>query len=86
MRRRVEAMGLACMLISFGVATAVPSVAVVLGPGLPPGPVSQQSAVRSALDYLTISSFSRSKLIEQLKYEGFSTEDATIAVDSITVD
>ena len=33
-----------------------------------------------------LSGFSRSGLIDQLKYEGFSTEDATVAVDSITVD
>lgn len=53
---------------------------------LPLSPVSQQSAVRSAEDYIEMSGFSRQGLIRQLKYEGFSTEDATYAVDHITVD
>ena len=48
--------------------------------------MSQQNAVRSAQEYIEISSFSRSGLIEQLIFEGFSTADATYAVDSITVD
>lgn len=30
--------------------------------------------------------FSKSGLIEQLEYEGYSTEDAEFAVDNITVD
>jgi hypothetical protein len=30
--------------------------------------------------------FSRSGLIEQLEFEGYSKDDATFAVDSITVD
>jgi hypothetical protein len=33
-----------------------------------------------------MSGYSRQGLIEQLEYEGFSTEDATYAVDHITVD
>jgi hypothetical protein len=48
--------------------------------------VSQKNAVRSAETYLDYSSFSRSGLIGQLEFEGFSTEDATYAVDTITVD
>jgi hypothetical protein len=50
-------------------------------------PVSQQQAVRKAGDYLEYTAFSRSGLINQLaSFEGFSTEDATFAVDSLTVD
>jgi hypothetical protein len=30
--------------------------------------------------------FSRKGLIEQLKYEGFSTKDATVGIDSLRVD
>jgi hypothetical protein len=55
----------------------------------PVGPVetiSQSNAVSTAEDYLNSSSFSRSGLIDQLKYEGFSTADSTYAVDNITVD
>jgi hypothetical protein len=49
-------------------------------------PASQQNAVRSAKDYIDMSGFSRQGLINQLEYEGFSTEDAIYAVDHITVD
>jgi hypothetical protein len=55
----------------------------------PVGPVetmSQSNAVSTAEDYIQYSSFSRSGLIDQLKYEGFSTADSTYAVDNITVD
>jgi hypothetical protein len=52
----------------------------------PLSPASQRNAVRSAQEYLDVSAFSRSGLIKQLQYEGFSTEDAIYAVDSITVD
>jgi hypothetical protein len=51
--------------------------------------VSQQNAIASAQDYLNYEAFSRVGLIGQLssKYgEGFSKEDATFAVDHITVD
>ena len=43
--------------------------------------VSKQNALRSAKSYLSFSAFSRKGLIEQLKYEKYSTEDATYAVD-----
>jgi uncharacterized membrane protein len=48
--------------------------------------VSQKNAVRSAENYLDYSAFSRTGLIHQLEYEGFSTEDATYGVDNTTVD
>jgi colicin import membrane protein len=48
--------------------------------------VSQQQAIRSAEDYLDYTAFSRSGLITQLEFEGFSAEEATFAVDNITVD
>lgn len=46
----------------------------------------QKNAVRKAEDYLDFTAFSRKGLIEQLEFEGFSTEDATYGVDNITVD
>jgi Host cell surface-exposed lipoprotein len=50
-------------------------------------PVSRQNAVRKAQEYLSSMAFSRSGLINQLVgFEGFSTEDATFAVDTISVD
>lgn len=43
----------------------------------------QQNARESAESYLEFSAFSRKGLIEQLKYEGYSTKDATYAVDAV---
>lgn len=39
-----------------------------------------------AKDYLEYSAFSRSGLIKQLAFEGFSDADATFAVDSLDTD
>lgn len=50
------------------------------------GTVSQQNALRKAESYLDYSAFSRTDLIGQLEYNKFSTEDATWAVDRVTVD
>jgi hypothetical protein len=50
-------------------------------------PVSQQNAVRAAQTYLSVSALSHDGLIKQLVgYDGYSTADATSAVDSMTVD
>src|SRR6201999_256462 len=67
-------------------AADIPARGVSIKPELPLSPASQQNAVRSAEDYLETSSFSRQGLIKQLEYEDFSNEDATFAVDHITVD
>jgi len=52
----------------------------------PPETVSQSNARESAASYLEYSSFSRSGLIDQLMFEGFSEADATYGVDSNQVD
>ena len=44
------------------------------------------SALQKAHDYLNYSAFSRTGLIEQLEYEGFSKDDATYAVDNCGAD
>lgn len=44
------------------------------------------SALQMAHDYLRSSAFSRTGLIEQLEYEGFSKDDATYAVDNCGAD
>jgi hypothetical protein len=83
--------------IIVGLAPTVSAAPQALGPNmsgpqhrvdmhLPESPASQQNAVRKAREYLSISAFSRQGLIGQLEYEGFSTADATVAVDSIAVD
>jgi hypothetical protein len=48
--------------------------------------VSQSNAVESALSYIGYQAFSRKGLIDQLKFEDYSTADATYAVDAIDVD
>lgn len=47
--------------------------------------VAQENAIEKADDYLSFAPFSRSGLIDQLEYEGFSTKDATFAVDYLDV-
>jgi hypothetical protein len=70
---------------------SVPAPAPKPAPAPAPAPVpnvtvSQQNALRAARDYLDYTSFARTELIDQLKYEGYSTSDATWAVDSLNVD
>ena len=47
--------------------------------------VGQANAGRSAATYLKLTAFSRSGLIEQLKYEGYTLAEATYGVDSLKV-
>lgn len=48
--------------------------------------VAQQNAIDSAQGYLEYSGFSRTGLIGQLEFEGFSTEEATFGVDNAGAD
>jgi SOS response regulatory protein OraA/RecX len=48
--------------------------------------VSEANARASADQYLSGQAFSRSGLIRQLEYEGFSTADATHGVDAVSAD
>lgn len=48
--------------------------------------VSQGNARQKAAEYLDYTSFSRSGLIEQLKFEGFTQDDAAYGVDALNVD
>lgn len=43
--------------------------------------VAQENAARSARSYLDFSGFSRSGLIDQLIFEGYTEEQATYGVD-----
>ncbi len=52
-------------------------------PAQPAETISQRNAKSKAADYLRFMSFSRSGLIGQLEFEGFSTDDATYGVDAI---
>lgn len=66
----------------------VPSVStsVLQGFRTPVSTPGQDNAIRTAQDYLEISAFSRSGLIEQLEYEKYSEADSIYAVDHIMVD
>ena len=46
----------------------------------------EKQALRSAKSYLSFMAFSRKGLIDQLEFEGFSRDAATMAVDSLDVD
>lgn len=48
--------------------------------------MGQKNALGSAESYLSVTAFSRSGLIGQLEYEGYSTEDATFAADNCGAD
>jgi hypothetical protein len=52
----------------------------------PVGDGAELQAMSKALDYLDYTSFSRKGLIDQLVFEGFSTSDATFAVDNTQTD
>jgi len=55
-------------------------------PAAPAETVSQQNAVRKAKDYLDLTAFSRSGLIKQMQFDGFSVADATYGVDKLNAD
>lgn len=69
--------------------TPTPTATQPPAPVTPPPPVetaSQTQATRLAESYLAYSGFSRSGLIGQLQYEGFSVEDATYGTDAVGAD
>lgn len=48
--------------------------------------LAQQNVLRQAEGYLDYTAFSKVGLVNQLEYEGYSKEDATFAVNNISVD
>lgn len=48
--------------------------------------MGQKNALASANSYLRVFAFSYSGLIEQLEYEGYTTEEATFAADNCGAD
>lgn len=46
----------------------------------------EKNALKKAESYLRYSSFSKKGLIDQLKFEGFTTEESTYAVNNVKVD
>jgi len=68
---------------------AVTAAATAKAPAGPTLTNQQKNAVRSAQSYLNLEGFSRQGLIDQLSSsagDGYSVQDATIAVDSLNVD
>lgn len=55
-------------------------------PAAPKLTLSQQQALVMAREYLATQAFSRTGLIKQLQYEGFSVADATYGVDAVGAD
>ena len=55
-------------------------------PAQPEQTMSQKNAIRKAESYLDLTGFSKSGLIKQLAFEGFSEEDSAYAVENIQVD
>ena len=55
-------------------------------PERPDETVAQANARETAASYLSFSGFSRTGLIDQLEFEGFTTEEATYGVDAVGVD
>ena len=48
--------------------------------------IGERNALRSAKSYLDVMAFSRSGLIEQLEYEGYTSAEAAYAVDACGAD
>ena len=46
-------------------------------------PMSEQNAIQKAKDYLSFSAFSRSGLIEQLEYSGFTPSQAEYGASAV---
>lgn len=71
-----------------GTAAASPSAlkTIAAAPAAPKLTTAQQNAAKSAQQYLGLSGFSRKGLIGQLKFDGYSEADATVAIDSLGVD
>lgn len=65
---------------------AVQTEAPVVEDTAPDVTMGQKNALQKAQDYLNYTSFSYSGLVEQLKFDGFSEEDATYAVDNCNTD
>lgn len=66
--------------------TTSPAATTPAAPAAPALTTSQEQAVRVAESYLDYTAFSRTGLIGQLEYEGFSNADAAVAIDSLGVD
>ena len=77
----------ACGGGSYTNSTAEPPAATTEAPAATSNlTTSQSNAVGKALDYIDYSAFSKEGLVNQLEFEGFSTEDSKFAVNFIDVD
>ncbi|MCR2809261.1 MULTISPECIES: Ltp family lipoprotein [unclassified Microbacterium] len=57
-----------------------------VAPAAPKYTLAQQNAIKEAQSYLAYSGFSRSGLIGQLEYEGYTTDEATFGADNAGAD
>ena len=72
--------------VKFSINTSPPIVTPTTEPSQNTYTVSQSNAIKRVRSYLQTSSFSRTRLIQQLEYEGFSETDAIFSVDSQNID
>jgi len=63
-----------------------PTPTTTTAPPAPAEPIEVTNARRSAESYIDMMPFSRSGLIDQLEFEGYGTDSATAAVDSLAID
>jgi hypothetical protein len=90
LKRTIALIGI---LAIFGVGSATTNAAVasdrsnitVANEGTAGLTSGQRNAIESARSYLSFTAFSKSGLIDQLKFEGYSTRNATFAVNYIKV-
>jgi hypothetical protein len=90
-KRMIAALGVLAVMfvgnvIASPTATAVDTTVVTIANESTTGLTSaQRNAIGSARSYLSITAFSRTGLIDQLKFEGFRPRVATFAVDYLGV-
>ena len=78
--------GSASKSVSKSIAVHNPPASAATSDPTSSGDVSRDNAVKSAEDYLDGQAFSRTGLIHQLTFEGYSKADAVYAVDNISPD
>jgi hypothetical protein len=67
-------------------APEISSVEETQAPEVPSGTVGEENARMKAETYLSVMAFSKKGLINQLKFDGFTTAEATYGVENIVVD
>lgn len=86
LQEQLEYEGFSTEEAAYGVEQAYGAAATAPSDGTSGATVGQSNALASAQQYLDFMAFSYTGLIEQLEYEGYSTEEATYAADHCGAD